>query len=222
MSRRASARAAGAVVAAGDGACAGWAYPVVIAAHTTRAAAPRVRRRLLARSLNTSAAFLQRVQAIDGKVFPALFKAVRPSYVDPIDAGAGGESEVHTQIVLRQVAAAAADLLPLLDPAGQRPHARADRIAIRLHADELQREPVMRGIALEAEQVRRVVDVRDGDVDLPVVVDIAERRAAPGLRRRRRRAEPLGHVRKSSVAEIAVDDLSLLVRRLRLQRRDPG
>src|SRR5262245_16742261 len=60
-----------------------------------------------------AAAFLDRVVAIDGKIRPHFFQAIWPAYFDAFDCSRAAETEERTQIVLRVVAAAAADFLPL-------------------------------------------------------------------------------------------------------------
>jgi len=71
----------------------------------------------------------------------------------------------------------------------------------------------MAGRVLQAEQVRPVVDVRDRDIHVSVVVEVRERRAAARLRRGDRFSETLADIREAAVAEITVDDLPLLVTR---------
>ena len=76
--------------------------------------------------------------------------------------------------------------------------------------------------SVEPEQIRRRMDVVDDDVDVAVVVEIGEGRAAAGGRGRDRRTETLRDVLEASVAEVAVDDLALLVARLGLEPLDLG
>src|SRR6185436_9040485 len=62
-----------------------------------------------------------------------------------------------------------------------------------------------------------IVDVGDGDVYLAVVVEVAERGAAPRLRRRQGWTEFLSDVGEVSLAVVVVDDLPLLVAGLGLE-----
>ena len=118
---------------------------------------------------------------------------------------------MQPQVVLRIVAAAAADFLPLLAVGGDEAHQRADGVAVRLRAHELQRHPMALAGLIEAEEIGRVVQVVDDDVDVAVVVEVGKGGAAAGLRRRHRRAELLGDVGEAPVAEVAIDDFALLV-----------
>ena len=91
------------------------------------------------------------------------------------------------------VAAAAADLLNLRD---RRRHSRT-RAPIALRFD---RVPISCSVIQSRtpgprdQQVGRVVDVVDDDVDVAVVVDIREGGAAAGVRRGNRRPEPFADV----------------------------
>src|SRR4051812_12054408 len=162
-----------------------------------------------------TAALFQRVKTINVKSVPGLFASIGPAHVNAVHARGERQPEVHAEVVLREIAAAAANLLPLLDAARDAAHSCADRVAIGRDAGQLQRDPVVTRTALAAEEVRPIVDVRDRHIDLAVVVEIAERRAAPRLRRRDRRAEPLGHVDETSIAAVAIHDLALFVSRFR-------
>src|SRR3954470_12735944 len=163
-----------------------------------------------------TAALFQRVKTIGVQSIPRLFASIRPAHVDAVHARGERQPEVHAELVLREIAAAAANLLPLLDAAGDAPHPCADRIAIRRDAGELQGDPVVARVALTAEEIGPIVDVRDRHIDLTVVVEITKGRAAPCLWRRDRRAEPLRHVNETSIARVAIHDLALFVSRLRL------
>src|SRR5207248_9518844 len=90
------------------------------------------------------AAFLQRVNGIDGEIGPAFFTAIGPANLDPVDAAGAAESEMDAKIILRKVAAPAAHFLPLRRAAAHALDARADRVAIRRDAHELQQHPVAR------------------------------------------------------------------------------
>src|SRR5262245_46797366 len=58
------------------------------------------------------------------------------------------------------------------------------------------------------------MDVVHRDVHVAVVVDVAKRGAAPGVRRSHRRAETFGHVLEAAVLKVPVDDLALPIARL--------
>ena len=127
-------------------------------------------------------ALLQSMEPIRRQLLPSLLSPARPSHVDAIDRRRGAEAEVDAQIVLRQVTAAAADFLILLDAAGDDVNPGADGIAIRRRPDQFQIDVMMDGVGTRHVEIRPIVDVGNGHVDAAVVVDVAERRAAPGLR----------------------------------------
>src|SRR5690349_23398946 len=102
MRVRASASAGG--LGGGSGACAAAGAETM---HAASAKAAR-RRRSVPRSLRMAAAFLERMEPVGGEVLPALLETVRPADLDPVDARRRAEAEVHAEIVLGEIAAAAA------------------------------------------------------------------------------------------------------------------
>src|SRR5262249_33965957 len=130
-----------------------------------------------------SGTFLQRVIAVDGEIRPRFVLTVGPANFDTLDRPRLTEPEVHTQIVLRVVAAAAAHLLPLHTLARHQANARADGVTVRTGSDQLQRNPVSLSRSIESKQVRKIVDVVDDDVEVAVVVEVGECRAASRLGR---------------------------------------
>src|SRR3954469_2866420 len=103
-----------------------------------------------------TATLFQRVKTIDVQSIPGLFASIRPAHVDAVHARGERQPEMHAEVVLREIAAAAANLLPLLDAGGDAPHACADRIAIGRDAGELQRDPVVARVAFTAEEIRTI------------------------------------------------------------------
>ena len=71
------------------------------------------------------------------------------------------------------------------------------------------------------EQPRRPVDVADDDVDVAVVVDVAERGAAADLGEGEGGARLARDVLEPAVAEIAEQELALIVGKRLLLRRGP-
>src|SRR5262245_41300293 len=107
----------------GAGCCAAAATAAISTAAI--ASTPRRSRR------GTAAPFFQRLESVCVEIVPVFLETVRPPHLDAIDASGGSQPDVHAEVVLREIAASAADLLPLLRAAGQHAHARADRIAVR-------------------------------------------------------------------------------------------
>ena len=69
----------------------------------------------------------------------------------------------------------------------------------------------MVGLGVETEEVRKVVDIVHRDIQVPVIVEVEDDRAAACLRGRDGRPQRLADVLEPAVAEIAVHDLALLV-----------
>ena len=75
----------------------------------------------------------------------------------------------------------------------------------------------MAGRILETKQVRTIVHVRDRDVNVSIVVEVGEGRAATGLRHGDRVSQAFTDIGETAGAEIAIDDLALLVTRFGLE-----
>src|SRR5579863_1383948 len=90
-------------------------------------------------------------------------------------------AEVNTQIVLGDVAAAAAyfiDLrmrLRLPRHSRDAPNPRADAAAIRLHSDRAHFDPIVFRRRITAQQLRKIIHGIHDDIDIAVVVEISER-----------------------------------------------
>src|SRR6185503_16915051 len=110
----------------------------------------------------------ERHDAVRRDAVPLLLVAVRPADLDAHDPRVATQPEVHAQVVLREVAAAAADLVHEREIPGDDADPGADRAPVRRRARELHREPVMVRPALGPEDVRAGVDVVDDDVDVAV------------------------------------------------------
>jgi hypothetical protein len=82
-------------------------------------------------------AFEEGVDGVDRKVSEGLVFAGGPANFELVDFGGFAEAEMEAEIVLREVAAAAAHFADLADAAGVQRDASANRGAIAFRADEL-------------------------------------------------------------------------------------
>src|SRR4051812_1210432 len=73
---------------------------------------------------------------------------------------------------------------------------------------------------VEPKEIQSVVDIVDDDVEVAVVVEISKGGAARGLDDRQGRTEFRGDIAEPSIPQVAINDLRLLVCRLRFQRID--
>src|ERR1051326_4760838 len=112
-----------------------------------------------------------------------------PVHLDQIDLGSLLKSEMHSQIALREITAAAVNLANLGQIAGNNFDARANAVAIALHSDSLDQNGIAGVAAIVAQQLRRAVKIIDHDVDITVVINVAKRRAAAGALFGKGRAE---------------------------------
>src|SRR5882762_4903262 len=88
--------------------------------------------------------------------------------------------------------------------------ARANGAAVGFCAYALDFEPVVFGAAIVAEERGRPVHVDDGDVDVSVVVEIAERGASAAVRLNEGGPACGADVDETPLAKILVQNLSLL------------
>ena len=79
---------------------------------------------------------------------------------------------------------------------------------------EIDREEVVPIAAVVAQERRRTVEIADHDVDVAVVVEIAERRTPADAGRAQRRAGVLADLGERAVTPVPVQQRALPVRRL--------
>ena len=82
--------------------------------------------------------FDNRVDGVGGDILERLDLSARPANLDRFHLRGGTEAKMLTEVVLREVTSAAADLAELLDAGRVDGDARADRGAIALRAHELE------------------------------------------------------------------------------------
>src|SRR2546425_10566760 len=100
--------------------------------------------------------------------------------------------------------------------------ARADGAAVGLHADQLDLQPIVLRRQIAAEKLRIIVDGVDYDVEIAVIVEIAEGAAARGDGNGDAGAGLAGDVGEAAVAEIFVEQLLLRVAGFGLELLDLG
>src|ERR1700726_4482101 len=138
----------------------------------------------LRQQTDDSPAFLDAVDAVDrhrgGREL--LDQAAWPADLELVDAGGRAQAEVQPGRALALEAVAAVDLADEALAAGAQGDAGADGVAVRLHAGELQLDPVagaggavvveQRGlVAVGLEEVLQAVVVEVGDTD-PAAVEV--------------------------------------------------
>ena len=121
-------------------------------------------------------------------IFQRIDLAAGPANLKRVDFLGLSQAKVDSQIVLREVSAAAADFVDLLMRlrfSGRVRHAhqaRADSAAIRFRSNGANLDPVVVELRIATEQLRIVVDRIDHDIDVSVIIEIAKGRAARGAR----------------------------------------
>src|SRR5262249_59221835 len=98
--------------------------------------------------------------------------------LEGVEGGGAAETEVDWRVVLREVAAAAMNLVGLRHAAGGELDARADREAIALGARQFEADPMAAGHAGITQNHRAALQILDDDVHIAVVEEVADGEAA--------------------------------------------
>src|SRR5882757_1241865 len=116
---------------------------------------------------------------------------------------------MQAEVILGHKAGAAHYFVYLRMFGGDYTDARADGAAVGFCAYALDFEPVIFGAGIIAEERGRLVHVDDGDVDVSVVVEIAEGGASAAVGLSDGGPASGGDVDKTTLAEILVQDFPL-------------
>src|SRR5260370_34512864 len=123
------------------------------------------------------------------------------------------QSEMHTQIILGDVAATAAYFIHLAVTGPRAINPRSDARAIRFHADSFHFQPVrLRGL-IAAKKLWYVVDTVDKHINVPVIVEVAERAAAARRFLQNPRSAIHGDIGEFAVSQVPIQHLALTVSR---------
>src|SRR5437868_11058902 len=98
--------------------------------------------------------------------------------------------------------------------------ARPDAAPVRLGSDRPHFDPVVRKIGIAAQQLRVIIYRIHNDIDIAIVIEISESRAARGARVGDPRSRPEGNVCEMAIVQILVKQLPLRVSRFRLELLD--
>src|SRR5580765_4716485 len=118
-----------------------------------------------------AAAFGDLVGRPGGDGFHFITHAARPLDDEAVGLRVGTEAERDGQLGLREIARAGLHEPPVLVATGENADARADAVAIRLHAAQLHAERVTAGRRIHTVKERGPVVRRDDDVRVAVVVE---------------------------------------------------
>ena len=115
------------------------------------------------------------INLIHGEIAEMLYEPARPCYFDAVNLRFGTEAEVQPKIVLRKVAAAAANLIKLHELSGMNCKARANGRAIAFRALQVECNPVISVGQMIAQKSWRFADVQNQRIDCPIIPNVAER-----------------------------------------------
>src|SRR5215471_4966010 len=157
---------------------------------------------------------LQNNNPVGLDIFKHFVPAAGPGYFNPLNSRGVAEPEVQPQIVLRHVAASAADFIHLPGARRYYRYPRADSIAVRLCANGLDEEPVLL-LSKILQQAQRIVHVVDYDFQAPIIVNVAGSQSprTPGFKNPRARLAR--NVQEIPVSRVPVHQPLLLVTAVR-------
>ena len=111
---------------------------------------------------------------VDGKVGQRFGVAGGPMDLDLIDLRCVCQSEMDSQIVLREVAAATVNFVGLRHATGDDRDSRIQRETIALGAGQFKADPVTSWNSAISQDHRAAVDVADDDIHVPVVEQVSD------------------------------------------------
>ena len=123
----------------------------------------------------------------------------------------GTETEVDSEVVLRQVTSTAADFIHLDQISGNGFDAGIQGQTIALRSGKLESDPVVLVPALTAQDHRLAIQILDDNVDMAVVEKIAEGRATADLRDLDRGSDNFADIAKGAVVPVQEQELWLVV-----------
>src|SRR5205814_3077931 len=148
-------------------------------------------------------------------VFERFDEAAGPADFEELDGFGFTNAEVDAQIVLRKIAAAAVDFVDLgMETFFAREmrdafDARADTAAIGFCANGFDFDPVIRGARIATQKLGKSIDGVDDDVEVAVIVEVAESAAARSDRSGDSRTGIVGNIVEAAVTQIFVEQLAL-------------
>src|ERR1700674_2862178 len=169
-----------------------------------------------------SFAFFHNIETVRRKVLQDLSAAGRPANLNPIDFVRGPQSKMHPQVILREIAAAAANLIDLGERACNHSHLRTQTESVAARADELNCDPVVGTGPFIVENHGRTVDVFDHNIDSAIVIEIPKRRAPTGLWDGHGSTDGIADIGERAIPLVQEHEFALTVLRPRDQRVDLG
>src|ERR1700730_6575105 len=118
---------------------------------------------------------------------------------------------MQPQIALREVAVAATHFVYLAQIAGHDFHARPDAVTITLNADRFDQHRIIGIAPIVAQQLRPTIQIVDNNIDVAIIIQVAEDGAPSYTLLQKRSAELLGHLGKRPVRIILVNEIALAV-----------
>ena len=107
------------------------------------------------------------------QVLKTLFSSTRPEDFDTLDFRSGPDPEMQAQVVLRDVTAAAAHFIYLLQISSYYGDAGANAVAVRFFPDGFDQNPIL-PLAIILQQARRIVHIIHDNFEAAVIVKVSD------------------------------------------------
>src|SRR5215470_5212258 len=138
--------------------------------------------------LDNALSFFDRQQLVRIHVGNSVNHAARPADFDEVYLRPLFQAEMQPRVALRDVTRAAPHFVYLRQIAGDDFDLGADAVAVALDADRPDRHEVIRVAAVVPQQLRRAVQIVDDNVNIAVIIQIAESHTTPRAQLHQRRA----------------------------------
>ena|SRR5438876_12175476 len=120
---------------------------------------------------------------------------------------------MESQITLRDVTVATAHFVHLGQIPGDNFHSGADAVTITLHANSFDQHGIISVATIVAQQLRPTIQVVDDNVNVAIIIDVAEDGAPSYTLLEKRSTELLCHFGKRSITIILVNKIALAIAR---------
>src|ERR1051326_644943 len=169
------------------------------------------RRLGLSRRGPEAAAFHDGDQAVHANVANDIDATANPVHPDLLDCAALAQTKMEPFPKITLVTASAVDLVDLGQVASDDRHSGADAVAVGFCAAELNLNPVIGPARVVSQNGRLTPRVEYDDVQIPIVIQVVERRPAAAEPGQQSIAALVGYIHEPSLASVPQNDVSGVV-----------
>jgi len=157
------------------------------------------------------ASFFNEIELIGLDIFKALLEPAGPRDIDCIYFRRLSETEIGSQVALREIASATVDLANLRDAVRANLHSSTHRVAIALRANQFEVHEVVPRSAAVMEQQRRIAIISHRYIHVAVIIEVGEGYTSSYVWRLKTVSARRGHFHELALAFIMKQGIDLLV-----------